>query len=373
MKFNEIYEKLDYLKVTILAFILNSIYSSPLWFSTTSIIPKSPVFGEASYMESFGLYDLITCVATFCILFIGSWFKKSKWLVLGLIFLLIICLIDLNRFNAITYFFACIWILWLCNQDSKIQFQSSILIFIAALYFWAGIQKWNIHFYLESYQWFMNLTPLTRKLVEMKTISYIIPALELIPSLLILVPKFRKIGVIWLISMHCYIIFMMTIVEWGKGIIVWNLFMIFLVASFWVFKEKTSNIFKIQTKFTKLILLFVSFIFPLLFCFDIVSSELGYAMYCGRFTTGKIAMTDTDKSKFDIKYHPYLDTFQNFNLIDLDYFAFKSYSNELNRTEFNYKKMFRKLSEPFSDSCMLVIVRKPMFGQETYEYVYKSD
>jgi hypothetical protein len=371
MNYKQVFEKIDILTLSGIAFFILCLTSIPLWFSIHPTIPRCPIIGEATYSELWCQFDFVLCVTTFAILGIGLGSKNRKLVVIGILFLVINCLTDINRFNAVSYFFICLWILWLLNSE-KALFLNTLLIFLTGIYFWSGWNKWNIHFYTESYQWLMNLSPISRFLVEKKWFSYILPALEIIPAWILLIPKARKWGIAVLLTMHIYIIYLMTIVEWGKGIIVWNITMMVLLILLWNFREKPSNFFRKKNLFSIFFLSVVSFLLPLMFCFDIVSAELGYSMYCGRYTSGNMAFTATDKSKLDKKYYPYLMPYQEFFILDLDYFGFKTYEAELCRTEFTYKKMFQKLSEPFSDSCMLVIVRKPMFSIEEYEYIYKE-
>lgn len=366
------FEKINPPKISGVIFFILSLTSASLWFSAYPDLPRCPVFGKANYSESIGIFDFILNIITFLLLSIGLWIQSRRFVIYGILCLIISCIIDTNRFTAITYFFICFWVLWLLYFNQKNLFQSTLVIFLAGIYFWSGFHKWNIHFYAESYQWLMNLSPMTRGLTDSKWLSIILPALEALPALFILFPKSRKIGIIWLILMHIYIIYFMTIVEWGKGVFIWNIFMILCLLFIWNFIESLSIFISKKNKFSIIILSFISIIIPLLFCFNLVSAELSYSMYCGRYTSGNMAFTSTDINKLDKKYHSYLQPYQDFYILDMDYFGFKTYEAELCRTEFTYKKMFQKLSEPFSDTCMLVIVKKPMFSQEIYEYVYKD-
>jgi hypothetical protein len=172
--------------------------------------------------------------------------------------------------------------------------------------------------------------------------------------------------------MHSYIIYFMTIVEWGNAIVIWNILMLFLLMNLWNFQESFKEFFRKSNQFSIGVLVFNSLVFPCLFCFDLITSELAYTMYCGRLMEANMIFTATDVKKLNTKYYPYLTKYKDFQVLDMDVYGFKSFEAELCRTEYTYKKMFRKLSEPYSDTCMLVISRKPMLREKEYEYVYKE-
>lgn len=372
MKALKWFDNLDILKISGIAFAILSLVSTSLWFSYDPVLPKCPLFGEATFSKVYCMSDFVLSILTMLILLYALWSHDRKLIILGLAFLVLICTLDLNRANAITYFFFCLWTMLLLTDADKNLYRHCIVIFLTAIYFWSGIHKWNVHFFGETYQWLMNLMPLTRGLMSEKWFSILLPALESIPALMLLWPRSRKPGVILLLIMHIYIIYFMTIIEWGRGIIVWNLMMISLLLHIYNFQESCLNLWRKGSVVLKSFLAFIAIIFPLLFCFDKVSSEVAYSMYCGRYMTASMAFTATDKSKLDKKYYPYLVEYQNFYVMDMDNFGFKTYESELCRTEFTQEKMFRKLCEPFSDSCMMVITRNPMFSAPEYEYVYKE-
>ena len=366
------FDNLDILKISGVAFVILSLISTSLWFSYDPVLPKCPLIGEATFSKEYSILDFGLSILTTIILLFALWVNNRRLIILGLAFLVLICTLDLNRANAITYFFFCLWSMWLLTNADKNLYRHCIVIFLSAIYFWSGVHKWNVHFFGETYQWLMNLMPLTRGLMPEKWFSILLPALESIPALMLLWTRSRKQGVILLLIMHIYIIYFMTIIEWGRGIIIWNLLMISLLMHIYNFQERSMKLWQNAKLPLRLFLAFITIIFPLLFCFDKVTSEIAYSMYCGRYMTASIAFTSHDKSKLDKKYYPYLVEYQNFHVMDMDNFGFNTYESELCRTEFALEKMFRKLSEPYSDSCMMVITRNPMFSAPEYEYVYKE-
>lgn len=372
MNLKNLTEKIDILRFSGLAFLIFCIWSAPLWFSTQPEIPRCPIIGSANYAENLGWLDMIWSGITLSLLFFGLWFHNRKWIIIGIVLLLISFLIDLNRLTAVSYFFICLWILWLLNSQNKSTFTHTLILLLAGVYFWSGFHKWNIHFYTESYQWLMDTMPITKGLYSVKWFSYILPALESIPAICIVFPKTRRLGIYWLIAMHIYIISFMLYSNWGEAIVIWNLFMIMCLLYCLNFTENLSMYIKKLNRYSISFISLISVFIPFLFCFDLISSEFGYSMYCGRYTVGNIAFTPTDMNKLDKKYQSYLIPFQGFYLIDIDCFGFKAYDAELCRSEYTYKKMFQKISEPYSDSCMLILVRRPMLGKEEYEYVYKE-
>lgn len=372
MKIKNSLDTLDIPKITGIVFLILSLISCSLWFSYEPELPRCPWFGEATYSADYCLIDFIVSIGTFTILLLGLWLNEPKRILLGLALLIILCLFDLNRLNAITYFFFCLWILWILTRGDKTLYKHVLIVLLTGVYFWSGFHKWNIHFFSGTYYWLMDLSPLTRGLIENKAFSYILPALESVPALMLLFPRSRKYGIVLLVLMHLYIIYFMTLIEWGRGIIVWNILMMILLLYCWNFQDSLKNFFKKENQYPLILLLFNSFVFPCLFCFDMITSELAYTMYCGRLMETNMVFTKTDTMKLDKKYHPYLIPYKEFFVLDIDILGFKTYESEFCRTAFTTKKMFQKLNEPFSDTCMLVIARKSILREPEYEYVYKE-
>jgi hypothetical protein len=373
MNFWEVIKKIELLKLSYIAFWIVVVFTFPVWFSWQPEIPRCPLIGSA---HTDGLYCILDFIlVAFALLGLGYGIfrdhqKIIAWSVVGI--LLCICL-DLNRCNGMTHFFLSFWILYLLTDRDKDQFSSAILVFIAMLYFWSGINKLNIHFYEDTYRWIMDTIPVTRTLMDLKWFSYLFPLLESIPAGMLFFPRTRKMGILLLITMHLYLITIIAILGRENMIFVWNFFLIMVLVKLWDFTMNFRDLIAFNGNLRpKLYLVIASVIFPLLLAIDMISSEFGYAMFSGRLTYSNMIFTKSDVNKLDKKLLPYLEPYPPYFAMDIDNFSLTAYDAELCRMEFVHKKMFQQLAKPLSDTCMLVITRRPMFGPPQYEYVYKE-
>lgn len=366
-------EKANLLKLSYLAFGIVVVFTFPVWFSLSPAIPRCPIIGPATSDASYCAIDFLFVILTLIGLGFGIFRDKLGIMGLGLLGMLICICLDLNRFNGLMHFFLSIWILYLLKNGNIELFKSAVLVFISFLYIWSGLNKLNIHFYDDTYRWIMDTLPITRPLMNVKWFSYIFPLLESIPAVMLLFNSTRRVAIVFLIAMHVYLITLIAFLDRENMIFVWNGFLIIVLIQFWNFSMDFRELisFKGNAK-TISYLILVSILFPLLLGIDKVSSEFGYAMFSGRLTYADMVFTKSDVGKLDKTLHQYLEPIDSLYRMDIDNFSFTAYDSELCRMEFVQKKMFQELAKPFSDTCMLVITRRPMFQEPQYEFVYKE-
>lgn len=361
------------IKLSYIAFWLVILFTYPVWLDTHSEFPKCPLVGKAVVNSVFSIINFLIVISSLIILGIGIFKDKVRLISFGVIGVILCVFLDLNRFNGMTHFFLSFWILYILTKRNQQFYYTSIIFFIWGVYFWSGVNKLNIHFYLDTYQWLMDCLPLTRPLIDLKWFSYIFPILESIPAVMLIFNKTRKAGIIWLIAMHIYLITIITILSREYMIYVWNSFLIVVLLTLWNFKTDLKEYFRSKDiVLGRLYLLVVSLLLPSLLWIDLASSEFGYAMFSGRLTYSRMIFTAADTTKLDSRLHEFLEPYENLFTIDIDNFSLQAYDSEPCRIESVHKKMFQYLAKPFSDSCMLVIARRPMFRPTEYEFVYKE-
>ncbi len=369
----DFFNKNRILKLSYVSFWIVVILTFPVWLDLNSDFPKIPLLGEARANSTYSLIDFILVLTSLIILGFGIFKDNLRIVSFGILGIIICVFFDLNRFNGMTHFFLSFWILYILTNRNQKYYYTSIIFFVWGVYFWSGVNKLNIHFYLDTYQWLMDCLPMTRPLMDMKWFSYIFPILESIPAILLLFNRTRKFGIIWLVAMHVYLITIITILGRENMIYVWNSFLIILLTTLWNFKTDLKEYFQSKDIVLGRIYLFiVSLLLPLLLWIDVASSEFGYAMFSGRLTYSRIVFTASDTAILDSKFHEFLEPYESFYTMDIDNFSLQAYDSEPCRIESVHKKLFQHFAKQFSDTCMLVIERRPMFRPSEYEFVYKE-
>ena len=369
----DFFNKIAIVKLSYIAFCLVVLFTFPVWLDVNSNFPNCPIIGKAIVSPLYSNLDFLIVLSSLILLGIGIFKDRLLLISLGVLGVILCVFLDLNRFNGMTHFFLSYWILYVLSNRNLSNYYTSIIFFIWGVYFWSGVNKLNIHFYQDTYQWLMDCLPMTRPLSNLKWFSYIFPILESIPAVMLLFNRTRKLGIIWLIAMHIYLITIITILHREYMIYVWNSFLIIVLIKLWNFKSDLKKYFESKDSSMQRIYLFVvSILLPSLLWFDIVSSEFGYAMFTGRLTYSRMMFTASDTAKLDSKLHEFLEPYDNLFSMDIDNFALDAYESEPCRIEAVHKKMFQHLAKPFSDTCMLVIARRPMYRPTEYEFVYKE-
>ncbi len=360
----------DLVKYSYLFFFVSVLITFQLWFSYDPGIPRVPILGPATIDSTYCLFDFLTICILFTLLAL-SFLKPEKpiYLAGGIVFLLFSWALDLNRMYAIVYYYFCIWSCHLFSNYKKTIFKPNLVIILAAVYFWSGFHKFNIHYFKDSFQWMMDVIPGASIFRNSQELSLLTCLIECLSGWLLLFNFTRKIAVIILLMMHFVILYYFAYSEFGANEMVWNVFSIMALLT--VYYEKFSWKEFIQ-KTHKLILVFIfaiSFLFPILFCFDKMNGELAFTMYSGRNIRGEIIVFPENLSRLPSRLKLIAKPFKGAYLIDMDELGHSTYQSELNKSEFVYTKMFYKIADLYLDSGVLALTKYPIQDSAIYEYV----
>jgi hypothetical protein len=260
--------------VSTVAILVLMVYAPKLWV-TTKIFPVIPMFDWLP-IPNYPL-DYILGIFFFIIQVVYI-FQNKRWQGCLVVLLYIyLALVDQNRLQP--YFYQSILTLFAIvifpkKTNSKKVLYAIILVFFAT-YFWSGIQKLNHAFYVQWLgalnkhfscangsenaliclpQWFLV------------AFTYAVPWLEALMGVLLLFNKTRKFGVVFILSMHGIITFLLFYLGYGYNVVPWNIQnMICVVVIFW--NLKTENPFEFFVQFfnkQKVVMLSFTCLFPLL-------------------------------------------------------------------------------------------------------------
>ena len=257
-------QKVNYVRIiSILAVLVLMVYAPKLWIST-KVFPVIPLFDWLPIPTKPIDYILASFFFLIQIVYI---FKNKRWQGWIIIFLyLYLALVDQNRLQP--YFYqSFLTILAIEIFPKKTNFKKvlyTVILIFFATYFWSGIQKLNDAFYT---QWLSALEKHFNFLPQLflELFTYAVPWLEALMGILLLFNKTRKFGVMFILSMHAIITFLLFYLGYGYNVVPWNIQNMFcVVIIFWTLKTKTPLDFfiKLFDKQRALILIFTIF-FPL--------------------------------------------------------------------------------------------------------------
>ncbi|TMM31380.1 hypothetical protein FDT66_05285 [Polaribacter aestuariivivens] len=240
-------QKVNYVRIlAILAVLVLMIYAPKLWI-TTKVFPVIPLFDWLPIPINPVDYILAGFFFFIQVLYI---FQNKRWQGWTIVLLyLYLALVDQNRLQPYFYqsFLTILAIeIFPKNTNYRKVLYTVILIFFAT-YFWSGIQKVNEAFYV---QWLSALNKHFSFLPQWFLVgfTYAVPWLEALMGVLLLFNKTRKFGVLFILSMHAIITFLLFYLGYGYNVVPWNIQNMFsVIIIFWTLK--TTNALEFFLKF----------------------------------------------------------------------------------------------------------------------------
>lgn len=240
-------QKINWVRIiALIPVLILMIYAPKLWISTKGF-PAIPLFDWWPILKY--PFDYILGGFFFLIQIVYI-FQNKRWQGWTIILLYVfLALVDQNRLQPYFYqSFLTIFAIEIFNRKAnpKKILYAIILIFFAT-YFWSGIQKVNEAFYV---QWLSALNKHFSFLPQwfLVAFTYLVPWLEALMGVLLLFNKTRKFGVLFILSMHSIIVFLLFYLGYGYNVVPWNIQnMLSVVILFWTLK--TTNAFDFFLKF----------------------------------------------------------------------------------------------------------------------------
>ena len=250
-------QKVNWVRIiAILAVLVLMVYAPKLWISSKTF-PIVPLFDWLPTPTSPVDYILGGFFFIIQIIYI---FQNKRWQgILIVLLYLYLAFVDQNRLQP--YFYQSFLTIFAIEIFRKRAHQRKVLYAVIlvffATYFWSGIQKINYDFYI---QWLSALNKhfscvdtsanalicLPQWFLEMFT--YAVPWLEASMGILLLFNTTRKIGVLFILSMHGIITFLLFYLGYGYNVVPWNIQNMFsVIIIFWTLK--TYNPFEFFLKY----------------------------------------------------------------------------------------------------------------------------
>ena len=271
------------LKVLAFVWFFTKIYTYKLWIADR-FIPTIPVFEFLNNIPNFvhlGLFfgSLLSLILIF--------FRpvSRKYLVLFLFFEILSCLLDYSRWQPWEYEYLLIFLIFIFAKNKK-HILKLIALLLIATYIISGLHKINGGFLFlvwESMILFNLLKyDLNNRSLFVHYAGIIIPIIEISVGLGLLLFKNKKLFIFSAISMHLFVIYMLSPlgINYNQVVIPWNfLLIIFIIILF--NDEDYSVRFNEFYKFNFIFVLLVC-ILPLLNFIEYYDDALSFNLYSGK-------------------------------------------------------------------------------------------
>lgn len=292
-------EQINWVRIiAIVPVLFMMLYAPKLWI-TTKIFPVIPLFDWLPIPKAPFDYVLMGIFFTIQLIYIFQNKRWQGWLIVLLY--LYLALVDQNRLQPYFYqsFLTILAIvIFPKNTQTKKVLYAVILIFFAT-YFWSGIQKLNDAFYI---QWLSALNKHFSWLPQWFLVyfTYAVPWLEALMGILLLFNKTRKFGVLFILSMHAIIVFLLFYLGYGYNVVPWNIQnMLSVLILFWSLKTVKATDFFVHlfNKQRALILVF-TIVLPLLNnLFGVYDSLLSFHFFTADLNYYNVFLNDELEEK----------------------------------------------------------------------------
>ncbi len=350
-------DKLTIIRKTVsLSFILGILLSIKLWHSDRlfPLISAVDFLPTLSPTINYGILSLF--LVSLALIFFSS---NKKWVLFSLSILLILLLQDQMRWQPWVYIYVLMLIPFLFkneeNSDAK-KINYLQIIFIG-IYIWGGIHKLNPNFIELIFRSILvDLFNISNQTISgsFLQIGYSIPIIEIGIGIALTFPKTRKIGVLFAIASHCFIL--LYIYSFGalsnSVVYPWNLAMI--ISVYILFYDTKNGIVILESILKYRILnysiLFIVGVLPILNFANSWDTYLSFSLYSAKSKNYYILIKDGDATNVNATiYQDYFKTIDGMSggkIINITLWSFK----ELNVPMNPEKRIFEKIGKQFCNT-----------------------
>lgn len=311
--------------------------------------------------------------------------RREVALPLLLIAFLLFFIDDIDRFQPWIFVHLPMLVLLVRKGDSAIGL---VRWGMAFMYFWGGVHKLNQNFAWEVFPYFMKpfgwneLFYLPSKeigsypLPSINHIAWIIPATEILIAFFILIPAFRRIGIVAGVAMHVFTVFILGPLghNWNSVVWVWNVELLILL--FLLFGKEIptfrASLTELKTGRAAIVFTFFMGIAPVFWYSGYYPHALSYHLYSGynpqvnfwfdketsvRMYTMPDGKSDIDFSKvnkriMDSKWvdFTFYDVERDESFIMADHYAMQELNVPIFAEEFYFRILGKKLCDCFGFS-----------------------
>jgi len=266
----------SFIRILVITFAISFLLSFDLWGNDRTF-PLFPILNlEINWIHKLVQYGFLIITFTSII------FPKKELIKIFLFFLFFLIFLDQIRLQPWVYFISLCLLPFALKIKETIALQYLRILFIV-VYIWSGFHKLNESFIVFVFESILvdgfNINS-THLISSLKKLGYLIPIIEMSIGLMLLFKKTRKLGFIFLLTIHIFIIYYLVFGLRGNYVIIpWNVLMI--LASFFLFYSTESTIKIPHNVFLKILLLIVSLL-PVGFLMGKIDQTLAFSLYDGK-------------------------------------------------------------------------------------------
>ena len=354
--------------VILLTFFAQFFITKELWIPNERDYPLIPYFSflPIAFNKTIDTFLIFLTFVSFIFLIWKP--KEKKYLLLFFIPSLLLILEDTIRLQPWFYLhLVMIGIVTFEKQLSKENVFRFLQWMVIAIYFYGGINKLNIAFAWEIFPWFtqhlgigeayflgmdnLNTFPLPFQ----NSIAFILPAFEITTAILLLIPRFRLIGISVVFFLH--LVSLYAIGPWGHNwneiVWPWNIempiltFLLFYKLENITAKNYLIEQFRVVKTKTGILILILFFVLPSLTFTGIWDKALSLHLYSGNSDEMEFYFDGYEDNLVNtsLAEHLYLDTTDMKSAMRVEYWAIEQTGVPM----YNSKKYFKKVGKYLCD------------------------
>lgn len=343
--------------------LLGLLISFPAWQSDR-FIPFVPILGNVDSLNNYSSFLYFGLLASL-VLGIFSLKNWSHFALLNIIFIFSLVFADYLRLQPWVLHYLIIFLLLACYRPLKNNANLLVgasMLFVASIYFWSGIQKFNTAFFTETFPWFTESyrQPLGETGYYLTIIvAVFIPLLEALLALSLLFKKTRKLGIVLATLMFMVVISSLAVGH-SWNIVVWPWNFVILTMVFILFYKndlKLSEIVKNfrQNLFTGSLVLICTLI-PAGNLFGLTDHYLSWSLYSGHVPRSTITASSETWRPLGI------DTQSEIQSIRLEDWSLHTLNIVPYPEVRVFKEIFSKLCQEYKDPALkLEVTERPWF------------
>jgi hypothetical protein len=334
--------------ISSLFFLIGIAVSFPLWMSQRAF-PLAPIAG---FIPKFpAVIDVLIVVVLMLSLGLGILLQRRGIFIVILVVLFILLVQDQMRWQPWVYLYLML-LLPFASKIDKSKLTPYFQILIIGVYLWSGIHKFSPEFLDNTYRMIlMDMFGIESEasIYNLRSLGYIIPAVEIAVPILLIIPKTRTIGVIGAIITHLFIGGLFVMIGINTIVYPWNIAMILLVITLfhqnpepitiWKGGSSLSLFFNVQA-----IILFI--LLPSLSLVERWDHYLSFSLYSGKTNLFYICVDNENAHRIDAdlqQYYWQTETLTQGEMISMDAWAI----GELNVPFYPEQRVFKKIAQSF--------------------------
>jgi len=212
--------------------LVEMLISWKLWFPFAREFPMISAFSWLDFTIGLAGDGLLCAGLVVSLVFIAAGKFRMNAIVILLSCLFVLILEDIARLQSWVYILvAILTALCLYKKGRENSILTGVVLIVAFVYMWSGIQKLNLGFIGDTFPWMLSAFGIdfrTESNLELGLLHYlflIVPLIEFLIGVLLLNIRTRRVGIVVGILMHLFILLSIgpTGHNWNPAVWPWNL------------------------------------------------------------------------------------------------------------------------------------------------------